>query len=204
MKRIQIVVMVIFAGLFAAVFTGCASPSQSEKEEVVAFYMDFAKEATSLDSTQIKKTYEDLAGKSADTAKEEVFAQFDALNPEFFNKLHLTDSTYAEVGKTYSIILQLSLATEGEGVDLTMPLDAVTSYEDKKVGKRVYEIDRKKITATVTETLGLKVARVSRSAMEPVKLIKDGNSWKVLADSNMLTEVGVPVSEKISATTDSK
>lgn len=204
MKRIQIVVMVIFAGLFASVVTGCASPSQSEKEEVVAFYMDFAKEATSLDSAQIKKTYEDLAGKSADTAKEEVFAQFDALNPEFFNKLHLTDSTYAEVGKTYSIILQLSLATEGEGVDLTMPLDAVTSYEDKKVGKRVYEIDRKKITATVTETLGMKVARVSRSTMEPVKLIKDGNSWKVLADSNMLTEVGVPVSEKISATTDSK
>lgn len=204
MKRIQIVVMVIFAGLLASVFTGCASPSQDEKEEIVAFYIDFAKEATSLDAEQIKKTYDDLAARPADTAKEDVFAQFDTLNPEFFSRLHLTDSTYAEVGKTYSTILQLSLAAEGEGVDLTMPLDAITSYEDKKLGKRIYEIDRKKITATVTETLGLKVARVSRPSLEPVKLIKDGDSWKVLADNNMLTEIGTPLSEKISVTTDSK
>jgi FlaG/FlaF family flagellin (archaellin) len=208
MNRIKIVVMVILAGLFASLVTGCSSPSQSEKEDIVAFYIEFAKEATSLDSAQIREIYaglaeQDFAGQPSNTVRDKMFAQFNTMNPEFFSKIHLTDSTYAEVGKTYSLILLHSLATEGEGVDITMPSDAVTSYEDEKLGKRVYEIDRKKITATVSESLATKLDRSTRSSLEPVKLIKDGESWKVLADDKMLTEIGTPLSEKISASTSS-
>lgn len=210
MKRIKIVVMVILAGLFASVATGCASPSQSEKKEIAAFYTEFANEATSLDSAQINEIYtglagQDFEGQNSNTVREKMFAQFNTLNPELFSNIHLTDSTYAEVGKTYSTILLFSLATDGAGIELTMPLDAVTSREDEKLGKRVYEIDRSKITATVPEALGTKITRPSdRKTLTPVKLIKDGESWKVLADNNMFTEIGVPLSDKISSPTTNK
>lgn len=210
MKRIKIVVMVILAGLFASFVTGCASPSQSEKKEIAAFYTNFVREATSLDSTQIKEVYTGLAeqsfeGQDANTVREKMFAKFNTINPELFSKVHLTDSTYAEVGKTYSTILLFSLATDGVGVELTMPLDAVTSHKDDKLGKRIYEIDRSKITATVPEALGEKIDRPSnRKILTPVKLVKDGESWKVLADNNMLTEIGVPLSDKISSPTTNK
>jgi len=131
-----------------------------------------------------------------------LFAKFNAINPAFFSKIQLTDSSNSEVGKTYSTILLLSLATDGTGVDVTMPLDAVSSYQDGKLGQ-VYAIDRTKITATVPEGLGTKIKRSARNDLAPVKLIKDGNSWKVIADSNMLTEIGTPLSEQITAPTTS-
>lgn len=206
MKRIRFVVMIILAGLFASFVTGCASPSQKEKEQVVDFYIAFAKEATSLDSAQINAKYSELAaqnftGQSANSVRDKMFAEFDSLNPELFSKLHLTDSSYSEVGKTYSTILLLSLATGGKGVDVTMPIDAVSARKDEKLGRMVYEIDRSKITATVPEDLLSKVTRPDRKSLPPVKLVKEGDSWKIMAESNLLAEIGVPKTEKISAPT---
>lgn len=198
--------MIILAGLLAVSVGGCASPSQKEKEQVVDFYIAFAKEATSLDSAQINAKYSGLAsqnftGQSASTVRDKMFAEFDTINPDLFSKLHLTDSTYSEVGRTYSTILLLSLATGGKGVDLTMPIDAVSAHKDEKLGRMVYEIDRSKITATVPEALSHKITRPDRKSLPPVKLIKEGDSWKVVAESNLLAEIGVPMSEKISAPT---
>lgn len=209
MKRIRFVIMLILAGLFASLVTGCSSISQKDKKEVVNFYIGFAKQATSLDAAQIKERYSGLAaqnftGQNANTVRDKMFAEFDAINPDLFSKLHLTDSSYSEVGKTYSTILLLSLAADGEGVDLTMPIDAVSARQDEKLGRIVYEIDRSKITATVPEGLSAKVTRPDRKTLEPVRLIKDGSSWKVLATSNLLAEIGVPVTEKISAPTTTK
>jgi hypothetical protein len=133
-----------------------------------------------------------------------MFARFNRINPDFFSKVQLTDSTYSEEGKAYSTILLLSLATRGEGVEITMPSDAVTSYKDDKLGKRVYEIDRKQITAVVPESLESKITRQDRNGLSPVKIIKDGDAWKVIADNNMLSEIGTPVSEKITAPTTGK
>lgn len=206
MKRIKFAIMLILAGLVVSLMTGCSSPSQKDKKDIVDFYIGFVKEATSLDTAQIKAKYSGLAaqnftGQNANTVRDKMFAEFDAINPDFFSKLHLTDSTYSEVGKTYSTILLMSLAADGNGVDLTMPIDAVSAHQDEKLGRMVYEIDRSKITATVPEDLSAKVTRSDRNTLVPVRIIKDGDSWKVLADNNMLTEVGVPITEKISAPT---
>jgi hypothetical protein len=130
-----------------------------------------------------------------------MFAAFNNVSPDFFSKIHMTDSSYAEVGQTYSNILLLSLATQGTGVEETMPTDAVSVRKDEKLGKMVYEIDRTKITATVPEDLNSKITRPNRNGLAPVKFIKDGDSWKVIADKNMLTEIGIPLDEKISAPT---
>jgi ABC-type glycerol-3-phosphate transport system substrate-binding protein len=209
MKKVRIVVMLILAGLFASLVAGCNAVSSDEKKEIVAFYTEFAKEATSLDSEQIAKTYtslagQDFTGQSFSDTREKMFKQFAAINPDFFAKMHLTGSSYSEVGKSYSTVLLLSLATEGTGVEVVMPSNAVTSYQDEKLGKRVYEIDRTKITATVPEALASKITRPNRNGLAPVKIIKDGESWKVLADNNMLTEIGIPLKEKISTPTASK
>lgn len=205
MNRFRFVVMVILAGLFAGLLSGCSTVSGSEKKEIVQFYTGFVKEATSLDSAQINKVYSDLkgqdfSGQSSSNVRAKMFAEFDKINPDFFSKLHLTDSTYAEVGKTYSTILRLSLAADSiDGVEVTMPSDAVTAYKDDKLGRMVYEIDRTKITAVVSEEMGRKITRPNRNGLAPVRIIKDGDSWKVLADNNMLSEVGVPLDENISA-----
>lgn len=202
MKKMRTLIAVVLAGLLTFMASGCSSVSQSEQEEVVEFYRTFAKEATSLNAADIEQAYEELgqeefAGQDSNKVRDVMFAKFETINPDFFAKIHLTDSTYAEAGKTYSTILLLSLATEGEGVEVTMPLDAVTSHKDDKLGV-VYEIDRSKITATVSESLAGKVTRANRNGLAPVRIIKDGDSWKILADNNMLTEIGVPLSEKIS------
>lgn len=173
---------------------------------MVNFYIGFAKEATSLDAAQIRAKYsglasEDFTGQNANAAREKMFSEFNAIHPEFFSKLHLTDSSYAEVGKTYSTILLMSLATEGTGIDLTMPIDAVSAHQDEKLGRMVYEIDRSKITATVPESVSDKITRSDRLTLTPLRIIKDGDSWKVLADNNMLSEIGTPVAGKISAPT---
>lgn len=169
------------------------------------FYIGFAKEATSLDSSQIRAKYsvlagEDFTGQNANAARDKMFSEFNSINPEFFTKLHLTDSSYAEVGKTYSTILLMSLATGGTGIDLTMPIDAVSAHQDEKLGM-VYEIDRSKITATVPEDVAAKITRSDRLTLSPIRIIKDGGSWKVLADNNMLSEIGSPIAGKISAST---
>lgn len=206
MRRINFVVMVVLAAMVTGFGTSCSAPSQGDKEQLVNFYIGFAKEATSLDYVAIKEKYAVLAERdsndgSENLAKSEVFAEFDTINPSFFSKLHLTDSSYSEVGSAYSSILLLSLATEGKGVEVTMPIDAVTTYQDEELGRTVYEIDRSKITATVPEYLASKVTRVVRKSLAPVRIVKEGQSWKVIADKEMLTEIGAPLSEEISAPT---
>lgn len=203
-KKIRVLVTVILTMMMAFVVSGCSYISQDEKGEVVNFYISFAEEATSLDPVKIRDAYTGLSeqnfeGQSSNAVRDRMFAKFNTINPELFSKIHYTDSSYTEVGKTYSSILLMSLATEGKSVDVTMPFDAVSVYNDEKLGKKVYEIDRSKITATVPEPLAPKLDRPNRIGLAPVKLIKDGESWKILADGNMLTEIGVPLSEKIAA-----
>lgn len=202
MKKMRTLIAVVLAGLLAVMASGCSSVSQSEQKEVVDFYRTFAKEATSLDPESIQSIYdelgeEDFGGQDSNKVRDLMFAKFETIDPDFFSKVHLTDSTYAEAGKTYATILLFSLATGGEGVEVTMPLDAVTSHKDDKLGV-VYEIDRAKVTATVSESLADKVTRANRNGLAPVRIIKKDDSWKVLADNSMLTEIGVPLNEKIS------
>jgi hypothetical protein len=104
----------------------------------------------------------------------------------------VANSTDTEIGSSYANILLLSLGAGGEGVKASLPpLDAVTSYDDKALGKKVYEIDRNRIEVEVPRDLESKVAHSGKS-LSPVKIVKDGDSWKVVADSNMLTEIGIP------------
>ena len=204
MDKVKVLLALVLAAVIAFVSAGCSSSvSQDEQSEAVEFYRTFVLEGTSLDPVEISRVYSELAekdfeGQNANKVRDQMFARFDSINPEFFSKMHLTDSSYAEAGKTYSTILLMSLATGGQGVEVTMPLDAVTSYNDNELGQRVYEIDRTKITATVSESLALKVTRPNRNGLAPVRLIKEEGQWKVIADNNMLTEIGIPQSEKIS------
>lgn len=205
--------MLILAGLFTSLMTGCSSPaqpSQKEKEEIVNFYIGFAKDATSLDSALIKEKYSGLAaqnfaGQGANGARDKMLAEFNSIKPDLFSKLYLGGASNGAVANSYLTILLLSLASESEGVDVTMPIDAVSVIKDEKLGV-VYEIDRSKITATVPENLSSKVTRPERNTLSPVKLIKDkeDGSWKVLASTNLLAEIGIPISEKISTPTTTK
>lgn len=205
--------MLILAGLFTSLMAGCSSPaqpSQKEKEEIVNFYIGFAKDATSLDSALIKEKYSGLAaqnfaGQGANGARDKMLAEFNSIKPDLFSKLYLGGASNGAVANSYLTILLLSLASESEGVDVTMPIDAVSVIKDEKLGV-VYEIDRSKITATVPENLSSKVTRPERNTLSPVKLIKDkeDGSWKVLASTNLLAEIGIPISEKISTPTTTK
>jgi hypothetical protein len=213
MKRIRFTVMLILAGLLASLMTGCSSPaqpSQKEKEEIVNFYIGFAKEATSLDSALIREKYSGLAaqnfaGQGANGARDKMLSEFNSIKPELFSKLYLGGASNGAVANTYLTVLLLSLASESKGVDITMPIDAVSVVKDEKLGI-VYEIDRSKITATVPENLSSKITRPDRKTLSPVKLIKDkeDNSWKVVASTNLLAEIGIPISEKISTPTTTK
>lgn len=174
------------------------------------FYIGFAKDATSLDSALIKEKYSGLAaqnfaGQGANGARDKMLAEFNSIKPDLFSKLYLGGASNGAVANSYLTILLLSLASESEGVDVTMPIDAVSVIKDEKLGV-VYEIDRSKITATVPENLSSKVTRPERNTLSPVKLIKDkeDGSWKVLASTNLLAEIGIPISEKISTPTTTK
>lgn len=202
MKKVRLSMSVIVLAALTAM-TGCSSASQEEQKEVSEFYTEFVEQATSLDPTAIADTYTELAkkdyeGQPAPAVRDQIFKKFDAIDPEFFSSLHLKDSSYSDVGKTYSNILLLSSANGGEGVEVVMPLDAITSHKDDKLGE-VYEIDRSKITAVIPEPMSPKITRANRNGLQPVKIIKDGDTWKVVADSGMLTEVGIPLDEKITA-----
>jgi hypothetical protein len=194
MKRIQFVILMLLAASFASITTGSVSPFQKDKHEVAVFYDEFVQESTALDVEKIRDVYASLGQKlTGKAARDQMFRRYDTINPELFSKVYMTNSTEAEVGSSYANILLLSLAAGGEKVEASLPpQDAVTSYDDDKLGKKVYEINRNMIEVEVPKDLASKVTRSGRNSLSPVRIVKDGESWKVIADVNMLTEIGIP------------
>lgn len=193
MKRIQMVSLMLLAASFASVASGSVSPFQKDKHEVAVFYDEFVQEATNLDVEKIRDVYASIGQKLTGKAvRDQMSIRYDPINPELFAKMYVTNSTDSEIGSSYANILLLSLGAGGEGVQASLPpLDAVTSYDDKALGRKVYEIDRNRIEVEVPRDLAAKVTR-SGKGLSPVRIVKDGDSWKVVADSNMLTEIGIP------------
>lgn len=192
MKRIQMVSLMLLAASFASVASGSVSPFQKDKHEVAVFYDEFVQEATNLDVEKIRDVYASIGQKLTGKAVRDMSIRYDPINPELFAKVYVANSTDSEIGSSYANILLLSLGAGGEGVQASLPpLDAVTSYDDKALGRKVYEIDRNRIEVEVPRDLAAKVSHSGKS-LSPVRIVKDGDSWKVVADSNMLTEIGIP------------
>lgn len=199
----KVVVSGFITGVIASLLSGC-SVSQEEPSDVAAFYQVFVEDATSLDSERIQAVYAELAeenfmGQESNDVREKIFDRFNSINPDLFSKIHFDDSTYQDSGTVYSRVLLLSIAAKDSSVDITVPEEAVTVSYDDILKMDVYEIDRKEIEITFPDSLGVLLDRQTEKSLKPVRIVKVDGSLKVVADGNMLTEVGIPLSNKIEA-----
>jgi hypothetical protein len=188
------VMAVILFGL-----TGCNSSAvpTGQKQQIAEFYSEYVEEATSLDTKKINTVYDSLKnqsfeGQQTDTARENIFKQFATVDPDLFDKLAVQYASYDEVGATYTSILLMSLATNGEPVIAELPLDAITKTQDPELKTTVYEIDRSQITAPVPLTAAGLVTKVDKKALKPVRVVRDGLNWKIVPDASSLNEIGIP------------
>tara|TARA_B100001146_G_C16144391_1_gene418207 strand:+ start:414 stop:1022 length:609 start_codon:yes stop_codon:yes gene_type:complete len=188
----------VLIGVF--VFSGCTPDAPSAvKTDAINFYSDFVLQATSLNPADIQTVYDEFsnqdaggmfAGQPTDTVRDLIFQGFSELNPELFGSLYTKDVSYNDLGAAYSNILLMSLATQGNGVVAEMPLDAVTYDAENDV----FLIDRNMVTAPVPLVAESLVSQYE-GELPPVTLKITLDGWKVIPDSYMLYEVGVPDAE---------
>lgn len=187
--------MVMLASLSAC---STADKDNATKAEVIAFYTEYVSEATSIDNTAINTAYdelraEDFTGQDTNTARDAIFERFYQVDTKLFDKLAVEYATYDDVGTTYTSVMLMSLATEAQPVVTAMPVDAVTVIHDDELDLTVYEIDRSKITAPLPLFAKSKVTEVKKADLtNPVRIIKDGSTWKIIPDGSSLNEIGIP------------
>lgn len=199
MKKLKIIVTALLAVVMLATLTSCGVMTKNEKTELAAFYSTFVEEATTLDPVKVKEAYDELAAKSKDfegqdsnKVRDLMFSRFQQVNPEFFSKLYTEGVSYSDVGNAYSKILLIALASQGQKSTVDFPLDAISVSYDKNLKRNVYSIDRTLMTAVVPLTVEGQVTQPKKQGLAPVKLVKMGDTWQVVADANVLSEIGVP------------
>ena len=203
MRKVKFLVPILLAAVLAQLLSGCGSVSQSDRQAIAQFYIGFVKQGTALNPQSISDVYAKASSGQAGAGSNSVTDQFKTINPDFFGKLSTDGVSSTDVGKAYSNILLLSLAAcaggAPQGIDVTFPLDAITVKQDDRLGT-VYLIDRSKVTVTFPDLMASMVDRpTKKSSLPPVKVVKDGNGWKVVADGTMFSEIGAPKPDQIVA-----
>ena len=202
-KALHIVTASMLSLTLLVSVSACSTSAQDNatKTKVADFYSEYVKEATTIDNATINAAYDELSaqnfeGQATNTARDAIFARFYEIDPDLFDKLAVEYATYDEVGTTFTSILLMSLATQSTAVIAEMPTDAVTITQDEDLGLTVYEIDRSKITAPLPLFAQSKVTKLDKADLtKPVRIIKDGSTWKIIPDDASLNEIGIPNEE---------